>query len=159
MSELEGMPVDFACRLRQFNGDAALGRRIARRLDRSTQMAMAATTEALQPAGLGPEQWDGARVGVVLATAPGGMTTWEHEYGRPREHGPGAVSPLLTPMASVDMTAGHVSAAYEAKGPNFATATACASSTTAWGAARDLLRADLCDVVIVEYPRPASRRW
>ncbi|WP_164420313.1 beta-ketoacyl-[acyl-carrier-protein] synthase family protein [Streptomyces salinarius] len=146
--ELEGLPVDFACRAQQFDGDAVLGRRIAWRLDRSTQMAMTATTEALQLAGLDPEQWDGARVGVVLATALGGMTTWEREYVRLRERGPGAVSPLLIPMAAVNMTAGHVAAAYGAKGPNFATATACASSTTALGAARDLLRANLCDVVI-----------
>ncbi|WP_412080424.1 beta-ketoacyl synthase N-terminal-like domain-containing protein [Streptomyces sp. SCL15-6] len=116
-------------------------------MDRSTQMAMAATTEALQPADLDPEQWDGARLGVVLATAPGGMTTWEREYGRCASTAP-AQSHHLIPMASVNMTAGHVAAAYEAKGPNFATATPCASSTTAWGAARDLLRSDLCDMVI-----------
>ncbi|MFD4594729.1 beta-ketoacyl-[acyl-carrier-protein] synthase family protein [Streptomyces rubiginosohelvolus] len=148
VTELAGMPVDFACKADQFDGDAALGRRIAWRLDRSTQMAMTATAEALEQAGLDPETWDGARVGVVLATALGGMTTWEREYGRLRELGPGAVSPLLIPMAAVNMTAGHVASAYGAKGPNFATATACASSTTALGAARDLLRADLCDVVI-----------
>ncbi|MEV5644819.1 beta-ketoacyl synthase N-terminal-like domain-containing protein [Streptomyces flaveolus] len=118
-------------------------------------MALAATTEALQPAGLDPEQWDGARVGVVLATAPGDMTTWEREYGRLREHGPDAASPLLIPMVSVNMTAGHVTAAYEAKGPNFATATACASSTTACGAARDLLRADLRRHHRWRYPRPS----
>ncbi|MFJ9201156.1 beta-ketoacyl synthase N-terminal-like domain-containing protein [Streptomyces flaveolus] len=72
-----------------------------------------------------------------------------------REHGPDAVSPLLIPMASVNMTAGHVTAAYEAKGPNFATATACASSATACGAVRDLLRADLRRGHRWRYPRPS----
>ncbi|MER6716135.1 MULTISPECIES: beta-ketoacyl-[acyl-carrier-protein] synthase family protein [unclassified Streptomyces] len=146
--ELAGMPVDFACKAQQFDGDALLGRRVAWRLDRSTQMTMVATTEALQLAGLDPAEWDGARVGVVIATALGGMTTWDREYARLAERGPGAVSPLLIPMAAVNMTAGQVAAAHGAKGPNFAVATACASGTTALGAARDLLRTDLCDIVI-----------
>jgi 3-oxoacyl-[acyl-carrier-protein] synthase II len=148
LPELAGMPVDFACKAREFDGDALLGRRVAWRLDRSTQMAMVATNEALELAGLDSAEWDGTRVGVVLATALGGQTVWEREGARLREHGPGMVSPLLIPMAGVNMTAGHVAAAHGARGPNFAPATACASGATALGAARDLLRAGLCDVVI-----------
>lgn len=146
--ELAGMPVNFAYQAREFDGDALLGRRSAWRLDRGTQMALVATGEALELAGLDSKEWDGTRVGVVLSTALGGVTTWERESARLREHGPGMISPLLIPMSVVNMTAGHVAAAHGARGPNFAPATACASGTTALGAARDLLRAGLCDVVI-----------
>lgn len=148
LPELAGMPVDFAYKAQQFDGDALLGRRIAWRLDRSTQMALVATSEALTMAGLDSTAWDGTRVGVVLSTALGGVATWERESERLRQQGPDMVSPLLIPMAAVNMTAGHVAAAHRATGPNFAPVTACASGTTALGTARDLLRANLCDVVI-----------
>ncbi|EST30713.1 beta-ketoacyl-[acyl-carrier-protein] synthase family protein [Streptomyces niveus] len=146
--ELAGLPVTFACRADAFDGEAVLGRRQTWRLDRTTQLAMAATAEALAQAGLDPAEWDGARVGVVLGTALGGVTTWQREADRLRELGPDSVSPLLIPMSAVNMTAGHLAAAHGARGPNFATATACASGTTALGAARDLLRSNMCDIVV-----------
>lgn len=146
--ELAGLPVSFACRADGFDGEAVLGRRQTWRLDRTTQLAMAATAEALAQAGLDPAEWDGARVGVVLGTALGGVTTWQREADRLRELGPDSVSPLLIPMSAVNMTAGHLAAAHGARGPNFATATACASGTTALGAARDLLRSNTCDIVV-----------
>lgn len=145
--ELAGLPVSFACRAKKFDG-SQLARKVAWRLDRSTQMAIVAANEAVTQAGLDPEIWESARVGIVLGTALGGVMTWEREYHRLKERGPNAVSPLLIPMSAVNMTAGHLATHLRAQGPNFATATACASGTTALGAARDLLRSNVCDIVI-----------
>ncbi|WP_329792602.1 beta-ketoacyl-[acyl-carrier-protein] synthase family protein [Lentzea sp. DG1S-22] len=145
---LEGMRVDFSCRVPGFDADEQLGRRTAWRLDRSTQLAIVALREALHDSGLDPSVWDGARVAVVLGNALGGVQTYELQQREFDSAGAGAVSPLLVPMCAPNMTAGHLAMECGAGGPNLVTATACASGTTAIGTARELLRSDRCDVVI-----------
>ncbi|KRV46753.1 3-oxoacyl-ACP synthase [Wenjunlia vitaminophila] len=147
---LAGMPADFACWVPDFNGAKAVGRKKAWRLDRCNQFAIAAAAEALADSGLDPATWDGARVGVVLGNGIGGAATWEKQHRTllDPELGPERVSALLIPMLSVNMSAGYVAIECGAKGPNFVTATACASGTTAVGMARELLRSGQCDVVI-----------
>lgn len=145
--ELSGMPVQLACQA-SFDGDAALGRRSAWRLDRCTQMALVAGREAVADAGLTPAEWEPARVGTVLGSALGGIGTWQREYDRLRELGPERVSPLTIPMSLPNLVAGQLATDLRACGPSLVTSTACASGTTALGVARDLLRNDSCDVVI-----------
>ncbi|MFH8367587.1 beta-ketoacyl-[acyl-carrier-protein] synthase family protein [Streptomyces sp. NPDC018031] len=145
---LAGIPADVGCWIPDFDAAATLGRRKIWRLDRSSQLALAAAAEALADAGLDPSSWDGARVGVVLGNGVGGTATWEKNYEVLRERGPEKVSAMLIPMLIVNMSAGHIAMEYGARGPNFVTATACASGTTAVGAARELLRSGACDVVI-----------
>lgn len=145
---LSGIPADVGCWIPDFDAAATLGRRKVWRLDRSSQLALAAAAEALTDAGLDPASWDGARVGVVLGNGVGGTATWEKQYDVLRERGPEKVSAMLIPMLIVNMSAGHIAMEYGARGPNFVTATACASGTTAVGAARELLRSGACDVVI-----------
>ena len=146
--ELEGEPVPFAAVVPDFDAARTIGRRKAWRLDRHNQMALAAAAEALADSGLDPGTWDGARVGVVLGVGLGGAAAWEKQYRRQLEQGTGAVSSLLIPMLICNMSAGHVAIEYGARGPNFVTATACSSGTTAIGAARELLRSGVCDVVL-----------
>ncbi|MFF0630166.1 beta-ketoacyl-[acyl-carrier-protein] synthase family protein [Streptomyces sp. NPDC004296] len=145
---LAGLLVDFACRVQGFDADAELGRRIAWRLDRYVQLALVAAREALADSRLSPRDWDGARVGVVLGNALGGTATYEQQTRTLHEEGPEHVSPMLVPMAAINMVAGQVAMDCGALGPNLVTATACASGTTAIGTARDLLRSGACDVVI-----------
>jgi 3-oxoacyl-[acyl-carrier-protein] synthase II len=145
---LAGMPVSFGCVVTDFDAAALVGRRQAWRLDRANQFAIVAATEAVADAGLDPEGWDGARVGVVLGCGLGGATSWEKQYDTLRDEGPERVSPLLIPMLAPNMSAGYVAMRIGAKGPNLATATACASGATAIGVARELLRGGTCDVVI-----------
>ncbi|KUJ69431.1 3-oxoacyl-ACP synthase [Streptomyces albus subsp. albus] len=145
---LDGIPADMGCWIPDFDAAATLGRRKVWRLDRSCQLALAAAAEALADSGLDPASWDGARVGVVLGNGVGGTATWEKQYEVLRERGPEKVSAMLIPMLIVNMSAGHIAMEYGARGPNFVTATACASGTTAVGAARELLRSGACDVVI-----------
>ncbi|MEU7476323.1 beta-ketoacyl-[acyl-carrier-protein] synthase family protein [Lentzea sp. NPDC042327] len=145
---LAGTPADFGCQADGFDAIAALGKRTAWRLDRSTQMAMAAAAEALADSGLDPARWNGERVAVVLGNGIGGAAAWEKQHNVLRDNGPLEVSPMLIPMLSMNMSAGYVAIQCGAKGPSLVTATACASGTTAVGVARDLLRNDRCDVVI-----------
>jgi len=145
---LEGVAVDFSCRVPGFDAEAQLGRKASRRLDRFVQLALVAAREALSDAGLDPSTWDGARVGVVIGCGMGGAATWEAQHARMLAQGPDQVSPLLIPMLVPNMVAGHLAMEFGALGPNLVTATACASGATAIGVARDLLRGGACDIVL-----------
>ncbi|MDH6131828.1 3-oxoacyl-[acyl-carrier-protein] synthase II [Kitasatospora sp. MAA4] len=146
--DLAPIPADLGCAVTGFDPVAAVGRRKAWRLDRSSQLALAAAAEALADAGLDPAGWQGARVGVVLGSGIGGAGTWERQHRVLLDQGPEKVSSLLIPMLAINMSAGYIAMEYGAQGPNFVTSTACASGTTAVGAARELLRSGACDVVI-----------
>ena len=145
---LEGISVDMSCRVPDFDADALLGRKASRRLDRFVQLAVVAAREAVADAGLDPQTWDDARVGVVIGCGMGGAATWEQQHARMLADGPSKVSPLLIPMLVPNMVAGQLAMDLHALGPNLVTATACASGATAIGVARDLLRSGACDVVL-----------
>ena len=145
---LAGIGVDMSCRVPDFDAETLLGRKAARRLDRFVQLAIVAAREAVTDAGLDPQTWDGARVGVVFGCGMGGSATWEQQHSRLLADGPAKVSPLLIPMIVPNMVAGHLAMEFGALGPNLVTATACASGATAIGVARDLLRSGACDVVL-----------
>ncbi len=146
--ELDGMPVDFTCRVPGFDADTLLGRRNAWRLDRYVHLALVAAREAIADAGLDPKVWDGTRVGVVMGNALGGVATFEKQHNTMLTEGAGKVSSMLIPMMGVNMVAGYIAIDCGAQGPNLVTTTACASATTAIGTARDLLRTGRCDIVL-----------
>ncbi|MGP4090914.1 beta-ketoacyl-[acyl-carrier-protein] synthase family protein [Streptomyces sp. KR55] len=146
--ELEGLPVDISCTVPDFDATKRVGRRSTLVHDRFVQLTVTAAREAVADSGLDPKTWDGARVGVVIGCGLGGVSTWERQHRNLLGEGPGAVSALLIPMLVPNMVAGHLAMEFGATGPNFVTATACASGATAIGAALDLLRDDRCDVVI-----------
>ncbi|KOX12544.1 3-oxoacyl-ACP synthase [Nocardiopsis sp. NRRL B-16309] len=145
---LEGMPVDIACSVPAYDPNDLLGRRSTMKYDRFVQFALIAAIEAVADSGLDPRAWDGARVGVVLGCGMGGLRSYDEQHRRMRESGPEGVSPLLIPLMIPNMASGHLGMWFGARGPNFVTATACASGATALGSALDLLRRDVCDVVI-----------
>lgn len=146
--EIEGLPVDFSCRVPDFDSClSAIGRQ-PWRLDRYTQFALAAAQEAIQDAGLEPEDWDRPRVGVVVGTAAGGVGTFEREHKRLLGKGHALLSPALMPMFLPNMAAGQLAIAFHATGPNLSASTACASGATAIGLALSLLRAGSCDIVL-----------
>ncbi|HEV7647097.1 MAG TPA: beta-ketoacyl-[acyl-carrier-protein] synthase family protein [Actinophytocola sp.] len=147
-STLDGMPVDFTCRVPGFDADALLGRRTAWRLDRYVHLALVACREAITDAGLDPATWDGTRVGVVMGNALGGVATFTTQHETMLADGAAKVSSMLIPMMGVNMVAGYLAIDCGAQGPNLVTTTACASGTTAIGTARDLLRAGRCDIVL-----------
>ncbi|MEU3839068.1 beta-ketoacyl-[acyl-carrier-protein] synthase family protein [Streptomyces sp. NPDC028635] len=145
--ELAGLPVDFSCAVTGFDAAAELGRPLARRVDRFIQFALVAARRAVTDAGLGPGPL-GERVGVVLGVGSNCLSTYVTEFGHLGAGRPERVSPLALPRSVPSMAAGEVAVDLGAQGPNFTTASACASGATALGVARDLLRSGTCDVVL-----------
>ncbi|MFF3459227.1 beta-ketoacyl-[acyl-carrier-protein] synthase family protein [Streptomyces sp. NPDC002730] len=145
---LEGLPVDISYTVPGFSAAKLVGRRSTLVHDRFVQLAIVAAREAVADSGLDPKTWDGARVGVVMGCGLGGVSTWEQQHRTLLSEGPGSVSALLIPLLVPNMVAGHLAMEFGARGPNFVTATACASGATAIGVATQLLHDDRCDVVI-----------
>jgi len=146
--ELAGLLSDFSCRVPDFDADRLLGPRLARRIDRHSQLALVAAREAVAGSGLGAGVWDPARVGVIMGTGLPGLPAWEREHRRLLDRGPLAVSPRLVPQAASNMVAGEIAIDLGVFGPNFTTGAACASGAVALGTGRELLRGGLCDVVV-----------
>jgi 3-oxoacyl-[acyl-carrier-protein] synthase II len=145
---LRGCPVDFSCRVPDFDPDALIGGFASRQLARFVQLAIVAARQAAGDAGWDPLTWDGARVGVVLGNSLGGVQSFEASQLAMVAGGPRRVSPLMVPMYLANMVAGQVAIDLAARGPSQVTATACASGTTAVGIARELLWREDCDVVV-----------
>ncbi|MFE0252240.1 beta-ketoacyl-[acyl-carrier-protein] synthase family protein [Streptomyces sp. NPDC059010] len=123
-----------------------LGGAWARRTDRYSQLAFVAGEEALAMAGLDPAEWDAPRVGVVVGTAFGGVTTLQAQVARQLRGE--KVSVLTVPMFAPNMLPGQLCVHWGARGPSFATSTACASGGTAIGMGAQLVHAGVCDIVL-----------
>lgn len=139
----------FACEVKGFNVEEHLDRREARRIDRFTQFAMVATAEALQNSGLDLEAIDKQRVGVIWASGIGGLATLEKEI---EEHvlgnGTPKHNPFLIPKMISDIAAGQISIQYGFMGVNYATVSACASSSHALMNAFDYIRMGRADIIV-----------
>ncbi|KPC62743.1 beta-ketoacyl-[acyl-carrier-protein] synthase family protein [Streptomyces chattanoogensis] len=146
--QLAGLPVDFSCRVPDFDPTARLGRRLSWRIDRFIQMGLVAAREAVTDAGWDPAAWDGARVAVVLGNGSGGNDQAQRDYELLNRGRYKAISPLCITRAVSNMLAGELSADLQALGPSLVTSTACASGGTAIGVARGLLASSMCDIVI-----------
>ncbi|MFJ9419081.1 beta-ketoacyl-[acyl-carrier-protein] synthase family protein [Streptomyces sp. NPDC101227] len=146
--QLAGLPVNFSCRVADFDPAARLGRRLSWRIDRFIQMGLVAAREAVTDAGWDPAAWDGARVSVVLGNGSGGNDQAQKEYGLLNSGRHKAISPLCITRSVPNMLAGEISADLQALGPSLVTSTACASGGTAIGVGRDLLGSGACDIVI-----------
>lgn len=159
---LAGLPVDFSCRVPDFDPARAIGQALAWRLDRFTAMAVLAAREAVADAGLAAGDRDPARVGVVMGTGTASMERYVTEFAKLADGRPRAVSPLAVPRSVPNMSAAEIALDLTVRGPAFTVSTACASGSTALGVARDLLRAGTCDIVLaggaesVRHPIPAA---
>ncbi|MCX5800395.1 MAG: beta-ketoacyl-ACP synthase II [Candidatus Eisenbacteria bacterium] len=146
--DASGFDTRIAAELKGFNPETHMDRKDARRSDRYTHYGVAAAVEAVQDAKLDLDATDRKRVGVIVGTGIGGMETFENQHAILLEKGPSRVSPFFIPMMIGDMAAGQISMKFLAKGPNFATVSACASGAHAIGEAfRTLQRRD-ADVMI-----------
>jgi 3-oxoacyl-[acyl-carrier-protein] synthase II len=145
---------DFACRIgcevKDFDPLAYMDKREAKRHDRVSQFAVAASAQALAAAGLeGPPQGTAPeRFGVIFGSGIGGIATFEEQHRRLIEHGPKRVSPFFIPMFIPDISAGLISIRWGLRGPNYATVSACASSAHAIGDAMRHIRHGDADVMI-----------
>ena len=103
-----------------------IDRKEAKRMDRSSQLGMAAAVEVMKA--FDGFDYDGNDVGTVIASGIGGIKTFETQHSNLVHKGPSKISPFFIPMMIADITSGLVSIRYGLKGPNFATVSACASA-------------------------------
>lgn len=119
-----------------------------RRMDRCSQLALAASLEAVRDAGLTPETMETARTGVVIGSAAGGVQTVLEQYRVFLERGPRRLSPFFIQNMLVDSPAGHVAIKLGLQGPNMAVVSACATGTQAIGEAAELIARGDAEVML-----------
>ncbi len=131
----------------EFDPEAAMGPKLARRSDRYTQLAFAAAIEAAQEAGL-PGDVDLERLAILVGTGVGGLKTLEDECRKFVAGGDRAVSPHFVPMMMPNAAAGAIAMELGAHGPGFSVSSACATGSHAIGEAKRMLERGEADVVV-----------
>src|SRR5690242_11943901 len=147
--DASNFPVRFACEVKGFDPLRYMDRKEAKRADQYSQYAIASATQAMTDAGLSdPALYDPDRVGVILGSGIGGLKSFEEQHDIYRERGASKISPFFIPMFIADIAAGLVSMRFNAKGPNYATVSACATSAHAIGDAFRTIQYGDADIVI-----------
>ncbi len=142
------LQVRFACEVKGFDPLQYIDRKEAKRYDLFVQFALGAAQQAMRQAGLDGRLPAADRTGVVIGSGIGGMQTFEDQCSIYLTKGPDRVSPFFVPMFIPDIAAGLVSIRYGAKGPNYATVSACASSAHAIGESYTMIRDGKADAMI-----------
>ena len=142
------MDVRFACEVKGFDPLSCMDRKEVKRSDRFVHYAMAATQEAMASAGLDSTLPDPDRTGVLIGSGIGGIWTFEEQCRISIEKGYKRVSPFFVPMFIPDIASGLISIRYGAKGPNYCTVSACASSAHALGESLRLIQNGDADMMI-----------
>ena len=140
----------FACEVKGLNVNDWIDRKEARKHDRYTQLAMISAMQAVKDSGMDLETEDKNRIGVIFGVGIGGIKTFEDEvsyYANNKENGP-KFNPFFIPKMISDIAAGHISIHYGFHGPNYATTSACASSTNAIADAFNLIRLGKANAIV-----------
>jgi 3-oxoacyl-[acyl-carrier-protein] synthase II len=132
-------PVRIACEAHGFDPTDFMERRVARRMDRYAQLAVAAARLAVSDSGLTIDD-DGAGIGAIIGNGGSGTISREEQHRVMLERGPDRVSPFAIPLSVANMGAGQVSIELGLRGPVTAVCTACAAGTDAIGTAADIIR-------------------
>jgi 3-oxoacyl-[acyl-carrier-protein] synthase II len=141
-------PAKVAAELKDFNIEAFIEKKDARKMDRFTHYAVAAATMAVKDAKLEINDENAPRVGVWIGSGIGGMETFENQFETFLNRGYKRVSPFFVPMIIPDMAAGQVSIMLGAKGINSCTVTACATGTNSIGDAFKVIQRGDADVMV-----------
>lgn len=138
----------FACEIKNYDPVAYFDRKEVRKLDRYSQFALIAAHAAVADAGFDLEKEDHDRIGVIFSAGIGGIKTFEEEVrDYDPERGP-MFNPFFIPKMIADMAAGQISIHYGFRGPNFATVSACASSTNALADAFNYIRLGKANAIV-----------
>ena len=131
----------------QFDPEAAMGAKLARRSDRYSQLGFAAAMQACAEANL-PDGVDLERLAILVGTGVGGLITLEGECRKFVDGGERAVSPHFVPMMMPNAAAGAIAMELGAHGPGFSVSSACATGSHAIGEAKRMLERGEADVVV-----------
>lgn len=134
--------------VREFDPVALFGSKEARRLSRSSQLALAAAGQAVEDAGIKSNNVDRDRIGVIVGSGMGSMDPIIDSANTLSNRGPNRVSPFFVPMMLADTPAAVISIAYGLSGPNMSVATACATGNNVIGEAAVTIRRNAADIMI-----------
>ena len=140
----------FACEVKGLNMNDYIDRKEARKMDRYTQLALVAATQAVADSKIDAEGVDKDRVGVIFGVGIGGIKTFEDEvkyYGVHEADGP-KFNPFFIPKMIADIASGQISIKYGFHGPNYTTTSACASSTNALADAFNVIRLGKASAIV-----------
>ncbi len=140
------LSVHIAAEVKDFDTDAWMDKRAARRMDLFSRYAVAAARMAQQDSGL-PVAPESARIGAMMGSGVGGLATFQDQIDQMREKGPGRINPFFIPMMIPNMAAAQVSLELGTKGPLSATCTACAAGSNAIGDAYELVKSGRADAM------------
>jgi len=145
--DASNLPVQIAAEIKDFKPENYMDKKLAKRLDRYSQFALAAARQAIEMSGVKFEGIE-ERVGVLVPSGMGGFLTLAEQNEVLREKGPDRVSPFLIPMILINMASGVIAMEFGLKGPNFAPVSACATSVHAVALGSMLIRHGYADVII-----------
>ncbi|MBE9500895.1 MAG: beta-ketoacyl-ACP synthase II [Dehalococcoidia bacterium] len=140
LCDAEDLPVKIAGEVKGFDPAQYVDRKTARRMDRFTQFAVAASLEAVERASLRLDSSNRDDVGVLIGSGMGGLITLSEQFRVLWEKGADRVSPFLVPMMIIDIASGQVSMTLGARGLNYGVVSACASGAHAIGEAFRVIR-------------------
>ncbi len=141
-------PAKVAAELKDFDPESYVERKEARKMDRFTQYAVAASMMAIENSKLDINEGNAHRVGVWIGSGIGGLETFENQFETFQKRGYRRVSPFFVPMMIPDMATGQVSILLGAKGVNSCTVTACATGTNSIGDAFKVIQRGDADAMI-----------
>ena len=145
----EKFKTKFACEVKNFNPEDYLDKKEARKLDPFVQYALVSTEEAVKDGGYDFSTLDTNRIGVIWGAGIGGLKTFLDEVSNfAKGDGTPRYNPFFIPKMIIDIAPGHISMKYGLRGPNFATVSACASSTNAMIDAFNYIRLGMADIII-----------
>jgi 3-oxoacyl-[acyl-carrier-protein] synthase II len=138
----------FGGEVKEFDPFGLFGRKDGRRMDRVTQLGLAAADQALEDAGLQLNEGIRDVTGVVLGCGLGNIGSTIDGVNTFNEHGPKKVSPFFIPMMLADAPAATISIKHNLRGPNMAIATACAAGNNALGEAAKMIQRGAAEIVL-----------
>ncbi len=134
--------------VKNFQPEKYIDKKKIRKMDRFSQLAFAAAKIAIEDAKLDMKKEDPFRVGVIVGSGIGGLSTVAAEHKVLLEKGPRRVSPFMIPMLITNIAAGEIAIAHNIKGPNYSLSSACATSNHTIGDALRLIHYGDADVII-----------
>lgn len=140
----------FACEVKGYDPSVHINFKEAQRMDLFTQYALSSAAMAIEDAGIDFDTLDKERIGVIIGSGIGGMWTYHHQQQNlyERDGKPDRISPFFVPMLISDIAAGHVAIRWGLKGPNYATVSACATSSHSLADALMILQRGDADMMV-----------
>lgn len=137
-----------AAEVHDFDVDAYIDKKEQRRMDRFCQFGLAASCMAMDDAGFDRDHEDPTRMGAIVGSGIGGLSTLEKQHTTLVEKGPGRCSPFMIPQMIVNMASGLVAIRHNLQGPNFSVVSACATAAHSIGDGYRIIERDEADVIL-----------